>query len=80
MGWPSPHATKSCCITAVQSPELDINQNKSIAEKWYILSWRAQEWQCKEGGMSAIKRLQEAGKVPVGCKGAFTGMAVSVPL
>lgn len=67
-------------MAAVQSPEPDINQNKSIAEKWYILSWRAQEWQLKEGGMSAIKRLQESGKMPVGRKGAFTGMAVSAPL
>lgn len=54
-------------------PGLDSNQNKSIVGKWQILSCGAQEQQCKEGDRSVIKSLQEAGKVPAGCWGAFMG-------
>lgn len=52
-------------------PGLDVNQNKSIVGKWQILSWEAQEQQCKEGGRSVITNLQEAGKVPAGCWGVL---------
>lgn len=58
-------------MSAAQSVALDVNQNKSMVGRWQILSWGAQEQQRKEGGMSVIKRLQEAGKVPAGCRGGF---------
>jgi len=81
-GWLSLPATRgwAACRSAAHSVALDVSQNKFIVRKWQILSWGAQERQRTERRISAIKRLQKAGEVPAGCRGALTGTAVGAPL